>query len=118
MLATYPFEILIGEQLSALTFVMDYLQLHFDGPLFTVFKWPEITLYGSVYRMGDIQYRDFLCHFIGKKVNDVSINDDRQIDLYFESCSRITIFMTQPEDLLPESVVFDYGPTLSKVWVS
>ena len=31
-------QMLIGEQLSAVTFVQDYLQLHFDGPRLTVFS--------------------------------------------------------------------------------
>jgi len=31
-------QMLIGEQLSAVTFVQDYVQLHFDGPRLTVFS--------------------------------------------------------------------------------
>ena len=32
-MASSPFDILIGEQLSAVSFVQDYVEFHFDGPV-------------------------------------------------------------------------------------
>src|SRR5580692_5452288 len=36
------FESIIGEQLSSVEFVQDYVQLRFDGPTLTAFVWPEL----------------------------------------------------------------------------
>jgi len=33
---------LIGEQLSSVEFVQDYLQLHFDGRTITAYVWPKV----------------------------------------------------------------------------
>jgi hypothetical protein len=52
---------LIGEQLSAVSFVMDYLQLQFDPFLLTVLT-PLVVQSGSEsYRLCDEGYRDALC---------------------------------------------------------
>ena len=38
-------ESLIGEQLSAVTFVMDYVQFQFDGAVLTAFTGPEAEVF-------------------------------------------------------------------------
>jgi len=45
---------LIGEQLSAVQFIQDYLQLHFDGQGLTCYIWPEIYFHNHCFKFGDI----------------------------------------------------------------
>ena len=35
---------MVGQELSAVEFVQDYLQLRFDGPVLTLFEWPDVFL--------------------------------------------------------------------------
>src|ERR1700686_1222650 len=58
---TIPLEKIVGEQLSSVEFVQDYVQLHFDGPTITAFVWPTLNLGGNIMCFGDAGYRDALC---------------------------------------------------------
>ncbi len=57
-----------GEALSAVVFVADYPRLDFDGPSFTSYVWPVVTIESTPRRFEDPGYRDALCAFIGHKV--------------------------------------------------
>jgi hypothetical protein len=46
-------QMLIGEQLSAVTFVQDYLQLHFDSPRLTVFS-HAVVMHGARLRKHEL----------------------------------------------------------------
>jgi hypothetical protein len=71
-----------GEQLSAVTFVQDYVQLHFDGPRLTLVTWPVVIVGDEGHAFGDPGYRDQLCGLIGRIVSRayVRVGDRLQID--------------------------------------
>jgi hypothetical protein len=63
-------ELLTGEPLSSVVFVMDYLQLDFNGTRLTCFVWPTVELEGEDPRtFGDPGYRDALCVLITQEVS-------------------------------------------------
>jgi hypothetical protein len=69
-------EDIIGEDLSAVTFVRDYLQLNFDGPVLTVLcplvvHWPE-----GIASSEQPGFRDALCGVIGETVRSVEVGTD------------------------------------------
>ena len=68
-----PFKQLEGEQLGAVTFVQDYLQLDFDGRGFSVFMPVSVEAGGATIRSGDPQFRNALCGQIAKLVRSVSL---------------------------------------------
>jgi hypothetical protein len=49
-------QMLIGEQLSAVTFVQDYLHLYFDGPRLTVFFLPCYRAWGPDFSLGQARF--------------------------------------------------------------
>ncbi|SNS74062.1 hypothetical protein SAMN05216276_10159 [Streptosporangium subroseum] len=59
---------LIGEEMSSVIFIRDYVQLDFDGPKLSLFSWPQIAVDSTVRLMGDPGYRDTLCALIGHAV--------------------------------------------------
>lgn len=59
---------LAGETLSSVVFVMDYVQLDFDGSRFTCYVWPTISNGAGALAFGDDGYRDALCAFITHRV--------------------------------------------------
>lgn len=73
-----PLAHLRGEQLGVVSFVMDYVELVFDGAKLSCYEWPSVELGGAVYRFGDRDYRNALCSLISRVVSDVAVVVDRQ----------------------------------------
>src|SRR5689334_4309925 len=82
---------LIGEQLSAVTFVQDYVQLHFNGPRLTVFSNPVIMLGDQTFHGGKPGFRDALCNNIAKKVAEARVAYGDSIAIRFADGSTIKI---------------------------
>ena len=61
---------IVGEELVAVEFVQDYLQLRFDAPLLTLYAWPHVLLSEFSIAYGEPEYRNALCAQIGEKVED------------------------------------------------
>src|SRR5215831_16800968 len=83
---------LVGRKLSAVTFVMDYVQLEFDPP-------PRINAYspitvasdGGRVTSGDDQFRNRLCEQITKLVGSVDVDPDEAFVIRFQDDSVISI---------------------------
>src|SRR4051812_35531091 len=67
---------LVDQQLSAVIFIQDYLQLDFDGKRLTVNVWPAVFLSGKEFQIGHVGYRDALCELISRQVTSTS---ERQV---------------------------------------
>ena len=72
-----------GEQLSAVTFVQDYLQLWFDGPGFNVTNPLTVRMGGSAVTSGQPGFRDALCEQIAKVVASVEVRDGEAFVIRF-----------------------------------
>lgn len=100
---------IVGEQLSGVTFVMDYLQLQFNPP-------PNINAYtpvtvssnGRSCVSGDDQFRNVLCGQITKVVKSVGISDEEAFVITFEDGSTISISLKPSDYVGPEALDF-YG---------
>src|SRR6266702_971059 len=68
-------ESLVGQELSAVEFVQDYVQLRFDGPLVTFYEWPEVFREEGSYAFGEPEYRNVLCALIGESVSAASVEE-------------------------------------------
>jgi hypothetical protein len=79
-----------GNQLGAVTFVQDYIQLAFDGPGLTAYNSPSVWINGQVWEPTTHYYRDRLCEQIAKIVSDVELTEDK-ITIAFEDGSRIEV---------------------------
>jgi hypothetical protein len=87
-----------GEQLSAVTFVLNYVQLHFDGPILTAFTTPIVKAGDTSLVWEDPGYRDMLCGRIAHIVHDAFVAEGDQIRVEFDDNSVITISLRH-EDL-------------------
>jgi hypothetical protein len=83
-LATGP-ETIVGQQLSSVVFVMDYIQLDFHGQFFQVLCPFQIHAAGTIVRHGDDSFRDRLCEAIGQTVRSIEIGEDAVI-ITLERC--------------------------------
>ena len=101
--------VLVGEQLSAVVFVQNYLQLDFDGKRLTYHRWPVVTIVGSSHRFGEPGYRDALCALIAHIVTATSESDER-VEIRFDEAS-IGLDLTPDGQEPPEYLVFDNTET-------
>lgn len=106
---------IIDEQLSAVSFVQDYVELHFDGPILRVYTSPTISTDGRQFRFPDAQSRDALCSAIGNIVRDVVIEEHSHIVICFSSGREITVPIKETGYTLPEAFTFQTEPFDSPV---
>jgi hypothetical protein len=102
-------QVIIGEQLSAVTFVQDYVQLHFDGPRLTVFSHAVVMLGDKTFHGGKPGFRDALCGSIAKKVTEARVAYGDNISISFADGSMIKISLKDENYPDGEAVSFDTG---------
>jgi len=106
-----------GEQLSAVTFVQDYVQLHFDGPMLTAVTWPVVVFDGRQFEFGFPGYRDALCALIAKKVIRVSISPGDRLEICFGSGDVLSISLRPESYEADEAAIFtDIANKTWAVW--
>ncbi|MEZ0260933.1 MAG: hypothetical protein ACAH80_07975 [Alphaproteobacteria bacterium] len=69
-----PLKMIVGKDLEAVTFVMDYVQLQFQELIFTALAWPTISDGSKNMTIVQLGYRDKLCEQITQSV--VAVRDD------------------------------------------
>lgn len=74
---------IIGEPLSGIAFVQDYVEMHYDGRILRALANPAVVVHGNRYRFPDQGSRDALCLLIGKVVEDVLIEEGSKISVSF-----------------------------------
>lgn len=98
-----PFKILIGEKLSSVVFVMDYLQLDFDGNRITAYEWPIVKVSNNFYQISNPEYRNILCSIIAKNVIETNLIEEKELRIIFEDSSQVIIDIQHPN---PEAIYF------------
>ena len=88
-----PLQSVVGEYLSSVTFVMDYLQLDFCGYGFNMYSWPLISIGGRTFAYSDPGYRDALCSLIGRTLDRIDEYLDKGLTFQFaeESCINLPL---------------------------
>ena len=102
------FEELRGEQLSAVTFVQDYLQLWFDGPGINVTN--PLTVVSSSGKVTTDQpgFRDALCAQIAKIVDKVEIRSSDALVVRFTDGTLFSVSL-KPEDYSSAEAFYAHG---------
>lgn len=97
---------LVGEEVSAVAFVRDYVEFHFDGPILRSLSNPSIAADGIVLRFPEPGSRDALCRVIGSMVDSVDLDEDRVLVLTTRNDCRITIPLDLESRSGPEAMHF------------
>jgi len=104
---TDPSRQIVGEQLSGVTFVMDYLQLQFNPPpTINAYTPVTVSLAGKTCVSGDDQFRNRLCDQITKIVKSVAIKEEEAFLITFEDGSMISISLKPSDYVGPEAMEF------------
>jgi hypothetical protein len=94
---------IIGEELVAVEFVEDYLQLRFAAPLFTLHAWPHVLFPEFSIAYGEPEYRNALCAQIGEKVATASLEEGDSLTIEFENGTVIGLSLREEDVDGPES---------------
>ena len=98
---------LSGEQLNAVEFVQDYLQLRFGDPLLTLYVWPDVAdADGISVAFGQPGYRDALCSVIGESVTTASYDEGRALTVEFENGTVLALSLREEDLDTPEAGSF------------
>lgn len=97
------FKELIGKQLSAVTFVQDYLQLWFDGPGINVISPLTVTTPNVSIENGNAGFRDLLCEQITKIVADVERLPGDALIIIFQDKVSLSISLRENNYRGPEA---------------
>ncbi|MEO6810651.1 MAG: hypothetical protein ABI353_16165 [Isosphaeraceae bacterium] len=97
---------IVGEQLSAITFLTDYYQFQFDGPTFNILTPVTVISEAGRVRSGDDQFRNLVCGQIGKVVRVAEVRECEAIALSFEDGSQLLFSLAESDYPGPEAVIF------------
>lgn len=97
-----------GKRISAIVFVLDYLQIQFDDSILSFLVYPKIQINNETFSFGESEYRNKICEFIGNDVSTVKYIED---DLFCLSFNDAKIYcLLNPENYtLPEMIIYDDG---------
>ncbi|SEG69686.1 hypothetical protein SAMN05421819_4371 [Bryocella elongata] len=104
-----------GEELGSVTFVQDYVQLDFNGPVLTLYIWPEVFIPVGVsmgegsYAFGEPGYRDALCFVIGEPVETTSFEEGSALEIQFENGTIVRTSLRDEDYDGPEAGQFSTG---------
>ncbi|MBB5341294.1 hypothetical protein [Tunturiibacter gelidoferens] len=98
-----------GQELSSVTFVQDYLQLDFNGPVLTLYHWPEVFRTEGSYAFGEPEYRDVLCAQIGESANTTSLVTGLALEIEFENGVILRSSLRDEDYEGPEAGLFRTG---------
>jgi hypothetical protein len=108
-------EAIVGQELSAVEFVQDYVQLRFDGPLVSFFEWPDVFREEGSYAFGEPEYRNVLCALIEESVSAASVEEGEAIEIEFENGVTVRASL-RPEDITgPEGGSVSYADGVGEI---
>ena len=102
-------DVLVGEQLSSVEFVQDYVQLRFDGPCLNAVTQPTVTSGGITYSWSSPGFRDALCALITKRVARVRLLPEDCLRIGFEGGSEVAVSLKAEQRRGEEAVQFSHG---------
>ncbi len=94
---------LISEELKAVEFVEDFLQLRFDTPLLKLYDWPHVLLADFSVAYGEPEYRNALCAQIGETVEQASLEEGDALTIEFGNGTVLGLSLREEDVDGPES---------------
>lgn len=94
-----------NEQLSAVVFVQDYIQLQFDGPCLTVYVWPTIRNAANALDRKSPGYRNALCDLIGCVVDRTSEEESEKLVMHFMNGATLEVSLKESDREGPEAAM-------------
>lgn len=82
---------LIGEEISGVEFVRDYVEFHFDGPVLRCIADPTVVVRGVSYRFPGEGSRDALCQMIGASIESLNLTEGIALEFVTSNACQVVI---------------------------
>ncbi len=99
-------DMLVGETISGICFVMDYVEFHFHGPILRALTAPILRHEGKEIQFPSIGSRDALCALINTEVVEVHHDKTTVIELILKPAFTLIIPLSQEARIGPEAAHF------------
>jgi hypothetical protein len=106
-----------GEELNAVSFVMDYVEFHFNGPRLQALSNPVFQSAEGRVQFPAAGARDALCSLIGSTVQKVEARDKEAIRLHFTDERVLVVPLDDENRIGPEAATFHTGRSNSPLIV-
>lgn len=107
---TSPVQAAVGEYLSSVTFVMDYLQLGFSDYGFNMYSWPILTIASETLTHTKAGYKDAMCSLIGETITRIDEYLDLGLTLRFKNGASISLPLRVGRDFPGPEIAEFHGP--------
>ena len=108
---------LVGEELNAVCFVMDYVEFHFNGPVLRALAPVTVKRRSGEATFPEAGACDALRELIGGVVREVRIKDDQEILFSFIDGEQLRISLADKDRSSPEAAHFVPGPNMPiQIW--
>lgn len=101
-----PLGILVGQDVDAVSFVRDYVEVRIDYSIVRALTAPSGTIDGIAWRLGDDGAADVMRRYIGRTVAQVEVSEDQRIMLTFDRDTWLEISLRPERRLGPEAAHF------------
>jgi hypothetical protein len=98
---------IVGEQLTAVIFVMDYLKFQFNNCYLTALFPVVAYVSGQSYRPGDLHYRDSLCERIMGNVTGAILEAD-SLRIGFDDGASFALSLREEDRVGMEALLFEF----------
>jgi hypothetical protein len=99
------FELIVGERLSDVAFVLDHWQLQFDGPSINIMAPIALHSGGVTLQDSDFRFREHLCGWIDKAVTGTELSETA-LTVTLDDHSTISISLRKEDRHGPEAILF------------
>jgi hypothetical protein len=110
-------QFLVDEPLNAVSFVMDYVELHFNGSHLRCLVPPVVEQSGRIERFPEPGSRDALCARIGAEVRAIRAADGGELRVEFSDGALVTASLAHEGRVSPEALHFHNRATgVTQFW--
>ena len=82
---------LVGRKVTAVAFVQDGVEFHFDGPILRCRVDPQVIIGEATYHFPKPGSRDALCLLIGETVQSLSLDEPRHLEFTTDNGCRVRL---------------------------
>lgn len=100
---------LFQRELCAITFLKEYVQFNFDGPVFNFYEFPMVGAEGNWSSSVDPGYFDRVCKLIGAKLVSVKEVPDTSLNLGFENGISVELSLREEDRSTAEAAMLQAG---------
>lgn len=108
---------LVGEPLTSVCFVMDYLELAFEESRVQCLAETRIIVAARTWAFPEAGSRDALCSLIGHPLLDVDVHEGELARFNFGSHGEVTVDLSYHSPDVYDAMIFSPGPDkFPRVW--